>query len=136
MLPAMLCRHVLLGGLRTHAEDVPRPVEAVVVDMGSLADADLVSTVPVVHVIPTRDTIGVVPARLVTHVGFAMSGKPRLCMAYVNTDQVAERHGNDVRIVRTRAVAHAEAGIRTTGRGQSQDEPGRGKEARRDRQRA
>ncbi len=136
MLPAMLLRHVLLGMLRAHAEDAPRPVEAVVIDMGSLAEAHPVSAVPVVHVIPKRDTIGVVPARLVTHVGFVMFGKLRVFVAYVNTDQVAERHGNGVRIVRTRAVAHAEAVIRTTGRGQSQDEPGRGKQERRDRQRA
>ncbi len=136
MLPAMLRRHVLLGVLRTHAEDAPRPVEAVVIDMGSLADADSMSAVHVVHVIPTRDTIGVMPARLVTHVGPAMLGKLRVFVAYVNTDQVAERHGNGVRIVRTGAIAHAEAVIRPAGRGQSQDEPGRGKEERRDRQRA
>ncbi len=136
MLPAMLPRHLLLGVLRTRAEDVPRPVEVVLIDMCSLAEADSVSAVPVVHVIPTRDTIGVMPARPVTHVGVAMFGKPRVFVAYVNTDQVAKRHCNGVRIVRTRAVAHAEAVIRTTGRGQSQDEPDRGKEERRDRQRA
>ncbi len=136
MLPAMLLRHVLLGMLRAHAEDAPRPVEAVVIDMGSLAEAHPVSAVPVVHVIPMRNTMGVMPASLMTHVRTAVFGKPRVFLACVNTDQVPERHGNGVRIVRTRAVAHAEAVICTSGRGQSQDEPGRGKEERRDRQRA
>ncbi len=136
MLSAMLRRQMLLHVIRTHAEDARRPVEVVVIDMGSLADAHSMSAVPVVYVIPTRHTIGVMPARLVTHVGPAMFGKPRVFVTYMNTDQVAERHGNGVRIVRTGAVAHAEAVIRTAGRGQSQDEPGRGKEERRDRQRA
>ncbi len=136
MLPAMLRRHVLLGVLRTYAEEVLRPVEVVLIDMYSLADAHSVSAVPIVHVIPTRHTIGVVPARLVTRVGFAMFGKPRVIVTHVNTDQVAERHGNGVRTVRTGAVAYADAVIRTAGRGQSQHEPGRGKEERRDRQRA
>ncbi len=136
MLPAMLRRHVLLGVLRTHTEDARRPVEVVMIDMSSLADAGSVSAIPVVHVIPTRDTIGVMPARLVAYVGLAMFGTVWLFVAYVNTDEVAERHGNGVRIVRSRAVANAEAVIRTAGRGQSQDEPGRGKEERRDRQRA
>ncbi len=136
MLPAMLNGHVLLGVLRTYAEDAPRPVEVVLIDICSLADAHSVSAVPVVHVIPMGHTIGVVPARFVTHVRGAVFGNPRVFVAYVDTDQMAERHGSGERIMRTRAVAHAEAVIRTTDRGQSQDEPGRGKEERRDRQRA
>ncbi len=86
MLPAMPHRHVLLGVLRTHTEDARRPVGVVMIDMSSLADAGSVSAMPVVHVIPTRDTIGVMPARLVTHAGPARFGTVRLFMAYVNTD--------------------------------------------------